>query len=179
MVVYESMFGNTREIAEAIADGLSPGVEVQTVAVDAAPPEIADDIDIVVVGGPTHAFGMSRPGTRAQAASKGAQMSTSVTVGIREWLDRLQCNAGHTRMAAFDTRVRRPRVPGSAARKIAKRLRRLGMPLAHPTTFWVTGTTGPLLDGETERARDWGRELAGACSTEPDRTTLGSKERGA
>ena len=160
LVVYESMFGNTREVAQAIADSLSSEFVVELLPVDEAPSRITDDIDLLVVGGPTHAFGMSRPGTRLQAASKAAKTSTSITLGIREWMDLLQSNRGDTLAAAFDTRVRRPRVPGSAARKVAKRLHRLGfMAATRPTTFWVTGTTGPLLEGERDRAHEWGRTL--------------------
>ena len=170
LVVYESMFGNTKEIAESIAEGMSTAFDVETLPVDEAPSQIADDIDVLVVGGPTHAFGMSRPGTRLRAASEAAPTATSITRGIREWLDLLRPNRGQTRVAAFDTRVRRPRVPGSAARKIGKRLQRLGFALAtRPTTFWVRGSSGPLFDHERIRAREWGRVLATLTATASER----------
>jgi hypothetical protein len=64
--------------------------------------------------------------------------------------------------ATFDTRVSHPRVPGSAAKKAAKRLRRVHLrQAADPETFWVHGLEGPLDDGELDRARDWGRSLVG------------------
>jgi hypothetical protein len=65
-------------------------------------------------------------------------------------------------VATFDTRVVSPRLPGSAAKKSMKRLVALGFrPVAKPETFGVHGYSGPVADGELERARRWGMELAG------------------
>ena len=62
-------------------------------------------------------------------------------------------------VAAFDTRVRTP-LPGSAAHKVAKALQRLTFPeVSDPETFWVKDSTGPLKDGELERAERWGSDL--------------------
>ena len=73
LVVHESMFGNTETVARAVADGLSTvaGIEVDRAAVHSASTDLAD-VDLVVVGGPTHAFSMSRESTRADAVTKGA-----------------------------------------------------------------------------------------------------------
>src|SRR4051794_17029848 len=60
LVVYESMYGNTKEIATAVADGVSRRMPVQLVEVGAAPTAIADDIALLVVGAPTHGHGMSK-----------------------------------------------------------------------------------------------------------------------
>jgi hypothetical protein len=168
LVVYESMFGNTRYVAEAVADGLGMVMEVEVMSVGQAVERpgggIPDQLGLLVVGGPTHAFGMSRPGTRADAVSKhGAPAVTSETAGIREWLERLDGGTlpSGLRVATFDTRVRHPRVPGSAARRAATALRRLGCrPALAPESFWVDGVAGPLLPGETDRARTWGAQLA-------------------
>lgn len=73
MVVYESMFGNTQLIADAIAEGLSSRAEVERTAVGDAATTIGDDVALLVVGGPTHAFGMSRSATRQSAAEQGAR----------------------------------------------------------------------------------------------------------
>ena len=70
LVVYESMYGNTKEIAAAVADGLSTRMPVQLTEVGAAPTVLADDIGLLVVGGPTHAHGMSKPESRASAAER-------------------------------------------------------------------------------------------------------------
>ncbi|HWL35542.1 MAG TPA: flavodoxin family protein [Frankiaceae bacterium] len=159
LVVYESMFGNTQAIARAIADGIASRLDVGLVEVGAAPAKVPDDVSLLVAGGPTHAFGLSRDSTRKSASEQAKGPLVSRGIGLREWLDAL--SAGHAAVAAFDTRVRHPRVPGSAAHKAEKRLRRLGFRVAEPAeTFWVDGTTGPLLDGEADRAREWGARLA-------------------
>ena len=66
LVVYESMFGNTEAIAHAIAEGLSLQLAVELVEVSAAPTTLRD-VDLLVAGGPTHAFGLSRRSTRESA----------------------------------------------------------------------------------------------------------------
>jgi hypothetical protein len=122
---------------------------------------IADDVDILVVGAPTHAFGMSRPTTRAEAARRAPARATSTAVGVRDWLDSLTCATHHPVVATFDTRIRRPHVPGSAARAVRQRLVSLGLtPTSPPMTFHVAATAGPLLAGELKRARRWGSHLA-------------------
>jgi hypothetical protein len=157
LVVFESMFGNTEAVARAVADGLSTQLEVDVVAVDEAPPDLPDDAVLLVVGGPTHAMGMSRPRTRQDAAR---QDGSPPVRGMREWLGDVARPLAGVLGAAFDTRVHAP-VPGSAARGESKRLRRLGVQLIAPaTTFWVGGTPGPVLGGELDRARRWGEQLA-------------------
>ncbi len=164
LVVYESMFGNTRQVAEAAAAALTAaGEDVTLTDVGNAPTDLSD-VDLLVVGGPTHAFGMTRASTRADAVKQGAPAAAAET-GIREWLDLLVAPERTVRCATFDTRVRPPRVPGSAARAADRRLRHLGLLVVAPAiSFWVGGTTGPLRDGELERVREW---AAGLVSTAP------------
>jgi len=158
-VVYESMFGNTREVAEAVASGLREGAEVEVREVSDASP-LPPGLDLVVVGGPTHAFGLSRASTREDAGTKAHRTVESASMGVREWLAGLD-GTSLPACATFDTRVNHPRVPGSAAKKAARRLRRMGATqAADPESFWVEGTEGPLVDGELDRARGWGRALA-------------------
>jgi hypothetical protein len=158
-VVYESMFGNTREVADAVADGLRESARVEVHEVASATP-LPADLDLLVVGGPTHAFGLSRESTRNDAATKARREVESASMGLREWLGALEGTGMHTAYATFDTRVNHPRVPGSAAKKAAKRLRRLGgTQSADPESFWVDGVEGPLVAGELDRARGWGRKL--------------------
>jgi flavodoxin len=86
LVVYESMFGNTRDIAVAIAAGIAAGMPVETIEVAAAPTSIPDDVDLLVVGGPTHAHGMTKPESRADSARRAGDRLVSRGDGIREWL---------------------------------------------------------------------------------------------
>jgi hypothetical protein len=160
LVVYESMFGNTQTIARAIAEGLATYTGVELVEVSKAATAIDADVELLVAGGPTHAFGMSRPRTRDEAAKQAKRPVGSVGIGMREWLAALRPGKG-VAAATFDTRINKPRwMTGSAARGFDKALRKLGFRLvAPPESFLVAGTPGPLVDGEAERARRWGAEL--------------------
>lgn len=165
LVVFESMFGNTKETAGAVADGLrAAGLDpsdVELAEVGTAPTEVAGRADLVVVGAPTHAFGLSRPRTRADAARQSDHLLVSIGSGLREWLDDVG-GSGEVWATSFDTRVDKPRLPGSAAKAAVRRLRRKGFRiLAPPESFRVDGTTGPLVAGELDRARGWGAELVG------------------
>ena len=158
LVVYESMFGNTRAVAEAVAAGLAAHLPVDVRGVSAAVPVVPIDVTLLVVGGPTHAFGMSRRSTRQSARDQGAR--SPVESGLREWLAALPPASSSVASASFATRVAKPRVPGSAARSARKALRQSGYrPVLAAEDFWVVGTPGPLRDGETDRAREWGAAL--------------------
>jgi hypothetical protein len=178
LVVYESMFGNTQAIARAVADGLAAthGVDdARLVEVGVAPAQVGDDVDLLVVGAPTHAFTLSRPSTRREAVTKTGEPLVSAGIGLREWLDGLDRDDRHLAAAAFDTRVDKPRLPGSAARAAARRLRRVGMALVvRPATFRVDGMTGPLLDGEVDRARRWAADV-GARAARSDTAARGMR----
>lgn len=160
LVVYESMFGNTEEVAVAVADGLRALAEVQLVEVDEAPVEPPPDIDLVVAGGPTHAFSMSRERTREDAARQGGR-TRAIGTGLRDWIAALPSGHHDQRLVTFDTRVGKVRhLPGSAARAAARAARRHGYDAGQPESFWVEDVSGPLLAGELDRARAWGLALA-------------------
>ena len=168
LVVYESMFGNTEEVARAVADGLraagaagAPGDEVQVVEVSDAPAEPGPEVGLIVAGGPTHAFSMSRQNTRADAINRGATEGERA-FGLRDWLEALPSGRHAEKVATFDTRIDTMRhLPGSAAKGAAKLARKHGYASAgRAESFYVDDVEGPLLDGELDRARAWGRQLA-------------------
>lgn len=166
LVVYESMFGNTEKIAKAVAGGLAEAGTTDVVEVGSAPTLLPEDVDLLVVGAPTHAFGLSRPSTRQSAADQSPGELVSTGIGVREWLGELRHTGSRAAVAAFDTRVKMAMVPGSAARRALGRLRGLGFTkLMRAESFYVTGTPGPLKDGEVDRAKAWGAKLAAALST--------------
>ena len=160
LIVCESMFGNTRAVADAVADSLAAQFDsVDVVDVDDAPNSLTG-VSLLVVGAPTHALGLSRPSTRQAAQKEGAPAPAER--GVREWLATLGRPAEPMRAAVFDTRVRKPFLPGSAARAMRRRLRRRGFRVLAPMSFAVSGTPGPLVDGELDRARRWAAALAQA-----------------
>ena len=93
-MVCESMFGSTKKVAEAIAEGLADCAEVSVVLVTSADAHILDGADLVVVDGPAHTHGMSRPGTRKMAGKLARKPGSEVELvpgavsgpGVREWL---------------------------------------------------------------------------------------------
>jgi Flavodoxin len=163
VVVYESMFGNTKAIAEAIAEGLGGAGQVVLGSVDDLAPDPVGDARLLVAGGPTHGHGMARPNAH-QAMARDASYARYGPVlageeSLRGWLERLP--AGRAAAAAFDTRLAKPRwLTGSAATKIAQRLRRKGYSIVGTESFFVQGGGGPLAEGERDRAIEWGRALA-------------------
>lgn len=161
VIITESLWGNTEQIAQQIADGLRAAraaLDVEVVPAAQDPLDLAE-VALLVVGGPTHAFTMSTPATRHGAIQQGA--TAIPDAGIREWIAAQPAAARPVLTATFDTRVVAPRLPGSAAKKALKRLVRLGFqPAAEAETFGVHGYGGPVADGELARARAWGTQLA-------------------
>jgi hypothetical protein len=162
LVVYESMYGNTRQVAEAIAEGLG----TQAVPVSEATAGRLAGVDLVVIGGPTHAWGMTRAKTRQAAADGAAKPGSGLTLephatdsGVREWLAE---HAGKVPAAAvFDTRIGMPAMlTGRASRRIARALRRAGVTLVRPPQSVLVSKQNRLLPGELDRAGTWGSELA-------------------
>ena len=166
LVVYESMFGNTRHVAEAVARGLGPADAVRTVPVTQAHEENLSDYDLVVVGGPTHAHGMSRESTRHGAVEQAEKPDSGLTLepdaeseGVREWLDSLPAGGG--KAASFDTRIDMAAVlTGRAGKGIAKKLRKHGFELVADPESFLVDKQSKLEPGEEDRAEQWGRSLA-------------------
>jgi len=169
LIVYESMYGNTHLVANAVAEGLreSPQFDqVTVVPVDEATLELVKDSDLLVVGGPTHAHGMSHTGTRKAAVDAAHKPDSALQLdpdaegpGLREWLTALGRVTG--RAAAFDTRFKAPPVlTGRAGVGIAKRLRHHGFTMVTPPeSFFVDKATH--LDADAlSSARQWGATLA-------------------
>ncbi|MET9881845.1 flavodoxin domain-containing protein [Streptomyces sp. NPDC006430] len=175
VIVYESLFGNTRQVAEAVGAGVReahPEAEVDCVRVDEAGPERIGTADLLIVGGPTHMRGMTsglsrKLGLRSEkeqadqepeqprhTAEEGAEGP-----GLRDWFHELGTTHEAIPAAAFDTRGDF-RFAGGAAPAIARRLRSHGYRLAaDPEGFITDDAEGPLREGELDRARAWGATL--------------------
>jgi flavodoxin I len=141
MVIYDSVYGNTEQIARAIAEGVS--VDTRAIRPSEVSPDDLKSIDLLIVGAPTQG---GRP-----------------TTPIREFLKKIPASAvkGND-VAAFDTRISTKWVGifGYAAGRIAKSLKKMGGNLlVKPEAFFVTGTQGPLKEGEIERAGAWAKQL--------------------
>lgn len=159
LVVFESLWGNTELVARAIASGLAPLGDVLVLDVTEAP-AFPEGIDLIVAGGPTHAFSLTRPSTRESAANQGASHG-STAFGLREWLQALPEGHHSERIATFDTCIGKTRLlPGSAAKGAVRIARKHGFEtVEHSESFFVEAIPGPLIEGEIERARAWGASL--------------------
>ncbi len=169
VVVYESTFGATRVIAEAVASGFAECDERTVVSASEIGGSVLYDADLVVVGGPTHVRSMSRPGTRKGAPSYAKKHDGDLVLepgaddatGVREWIGHL---GRHTIFAAaFDTRVNGPAIiTGRASKAINRGLARHGMSIVASPESFLVDKNGSLLPGEVTRAVAWGATLAGA-----------------
>lgn len=170
VVVYESMYGNTRAVADAIGRGLGQAGEVVVVPVGRAGGEVIDGADLVVVGGPTHAHGMTRVSTRKAAVQGAGKPGSTLPVdpdaegpGLREWFSAL--GTFHAHAAAFDTRIAGPAAfTGRASKGISRSLRHHGFgEVVEPESFLVDKESH-LKAGEEARAQEWGRRLSQALT---------------
>ena len=165
LVIYESIYGNTHAVADAVAEGLGPEADVEVRPVHHAG-SVPADLDVLVVGGPTHMHGLTTGMSRGMAVNAAkedaARLEPGATEapGLRQWLRDLEVPRD-TCAASFDTRGdARAALTGSAARGIARRLRRRGCDVIASQSFLVADSEGPLEDGELDRARAWGATLA-------------------
>jgi hypothetical protein len=160
VVVYESLWGNTAEIARAIAEGIGP--DARAVPTSKAAPELPAGVDLLVTGAPLLGFSLATEDMRASIASNPGNAPSRPDLtqpSMRAWLERLQ--PGSCGCATFETRIWWS--PGSAAKTMMTALEAKGLQrAAEPNKFIVTGKYGPLKAGEVDRARAWGARLAGA-----------------
>ena len=173
VVVYESHWGNTAAIATAIADGF--GSDAQALATDEAEPGTVANADLIIAGAPVMAF--SLPSDRMLATLAGDKKAPSPPdlshASMRTWLDRLP--AGRGRFVQFETGLRWS--PGGATGAIGQKLEESGYTrLGKSRRFVVKGSYGPLREGELDRARQWGAELAAAMTAWP--TARSTRHRG-
>lgn len=148
LVVYDSQFGNTRKLAESMARAAQTHGRARLLGLDMVVPSDLGAVDLLLIGGPTQRHGLS--------------------ARMRQFTDGLNASARSGMVAAsFDTRYRMSTaISGSAARAIAKRLKRSGIHVfADPESFFVTREKPPTLEaGEIERAATWASRLANSCS---------------
>ena len=157
-VVYESHWGNTRTIAEAVAEGIGP--QARAVPTDGVTAGELAEADLIVAGAPVIGFSLGSDQARENMlhSKLGAPEPPDLQhPSMRAWLDDLP--HASARAAAFETRIWWS--PRGATGDIEKRLRAAGFRVvAKAARFVVQGKYGPLRAGEVERARAWGRELA-------------------
>lgn len=161
IVVYESYWGNTASVARAIAEGIGEGAKA--VSTSEAVGEAVAGVDLLVAGSPIVAFQLPTDKTRADMAARPDKKAPSPPdlshPAMRTWLDGIPPGDGRVKAAAFETGFKLS--PGSSAGTILKILEKRGyVPVAKKQRFLVQTSYGPMKEGELDRARAWGAELA-------------------
>ena len=153
LVVYDSVFGNTKLVAQAMADAISEEMSVELLPVQDVKNSDLQGLNLLIVGSPTRQF-RATPATIAWIKS----LAPSALNGV---------NA-----AAFDTRIPEEQLKSNKALNffswmiaygadpISKNLLKKGAHIiAAPQGFYVKDTEGPLVDGELKRAGQWAYSL--------------------
>jgi flavorubredoxin len=158
IVVYESVWGNTAAVARAIAEGLGG----QAFATDEVPADQLESAELIVAGAPVFGFSLPTEAMRSKITPEAGEAAPNLAhPSLRSWLDALPRGKGKS--AAFETRIWWS--PRGATSTIAKKLKDRGYPpVAKGAKFVVKDKTGPLREGELERARAWGAELKAALA---------------
>jgi len=150
LIIYDSIFGNTEKIAQAISNYIGSKENVETLRVSDVKPEKLIGLELLIVGSPTRAF---KP-----------------TKAIMNFLNKIPLNGlKGVKVAAFDTRISTAdmnsrflnllvKLFGYAAKPIADKLeKKEGSLIIPPEGFFVKDSEGPLKDGELERTADWAK----------------------
>lgn len=143
LVVYYSKFGNTKRVADAIAQTLSSFDSIREVSADQLSVSDLNNVDLLVVGTPTHMANVPQALRLVLEA-----LPKRILKGIR--------------VAAFDTSLNMNWFVKlfTAAKPLNRKLRQLGgKPIVPPTSFFVADQQGPLCEGEIERAKTWAEAI--------------------
>ena len=152
LVIYDSVFGNTKEIAMAIGNALNHFGETEILNIEEINNSTLTDIDVLLVGSPTRQF--------------------NATKKIMDFINSLPSKSlKGIHVSAFDTRISvddinskflnfMVKIFGYAAEPIAKKLvKKGGKLIVPPAGFFVNGNEGPLKDGEIKRAVEWAKKV--------------------
>lgn len=153
LIVYDSVYGNTEKIAQAVGRALGNGEDVKILHVGEVKPEHLAGLDVLLVGSPTQKF--------------------SALPAIKKFLAGIPENGlKGVRVAAFDTRISMKdtksrflhlmvKLFGYAAEPMSRRLvKKGGEEAVPPEGFFVDGTKGPVKSGELDRAAAWAGRIA-------------------
>ena len=155
VVVYDSVWGNTEKIAQAIGNALGAAGDVEMVRAGDATQGQLTGAELLVVGSPTQKFTMLGSLSKLLKRIPDGGLTGVKVTGF------------DTRFSPSDTNSRILKflagLFGYAAEPIADRLvKKGGQLVVPPEGFMVKGTEGPLKDGELERAADWAKEIIAA-----------------
>lgn len=148
LIVYDSYFGNTQEIAETIYNEIKNGNTIKLIKASEVEKSDHLDKDLIIIGSPTRAFSPTK-------------QITNFTKSIPKSIN--------AKFAVFDTRMQVDEIGngflsflsgtlGYANDTLEKILKRKGIK-SNTCNFYVSQSEGPLLNKETEKAKDFAKSL--------------------
>lgn len=143
LVVYYSKFGNTKQVAEAIAEAWQSAGSIRVMSADQLSAPDMDNVDLLVAGTPTHVANLPKELRPILEA-----LPKRVLKGMR--------------VAAFDTSYKMNWFVSlfTAAKPLGRKLRQLGgKQIVPPESFFVVEKQGPLYEGEIERSKTWAETI--------------------
>lgn len=146
LIVYDSLYGNTERIANAIGEKLSSYHDTKTIKVIKANPNDIDGIDILIIGSPTHGGRFTDPIKTFIGLLPEKELQAIKTLTF-------DTSFPTTNMGFFINHI--VKIFGNAAPRLSKELKKKGANVIDSKTFYVLGKEGPLQEGETERAKEW------------------------
>jgi flavodoxin I len=152
LIIYDSYFGNTEKVANAVGAALAASGDVRVVRISDFIPAHLQGIQLLIVGSPTRAF---RPSDAVKSFLKGLSARSLQGIDIAAFDTRVDITKVNSAILTFFVNIF-----GYAAQPIARRLQKKGGKLvAEPEGFYVKDKEGPLEDGELERASEWAASL--------------------
>ena len=157
MIVYDSVYGNTEQIAQAIGGALGNPEDVAIIKASAFNPDQLVGLNLLIIGSPTQRFNSTLPVINLL---KGISRNALKGVKVTAFDTRLtKSNIEETPALAFFVRLWGQ--AAYAAKPLADKLRKKGgVLIAPPEGFYVEGMKGPLVQGELERAANWAKQIA-------------------
>lgn len=150
VVLADSMFGNTEKVARSIMQGLDR-YEAEYIRVKEANLEQFANIDLLVVGSPTHGGRASEP-TQELLNTLPNEVLKQLKVACFDTSIPIEGQKGFVKWLI--------RTIGYAAPKLARWFKAKGSQVLASETFFVLGKEGPIKEGELDRATAWGKEIA-------------------
>ena len=156
LILYDSMYGNTENIAQAIGGTFGPQDDIAMLRVGDVKPDHFTGLNLLIVGSPTQRF---RPTIAISNLLKGIPQNSLKGVKVAAFDTRLTWSEiSKTPVLAFFVKLSGDNA--YAARSMTNSLKNKGGELiVPPEGFFVEGMKGPLIQGELERAVVWAKRI--------------------
>ncbi len=150
LIVYDTKFGNTEKVAQAVKLGLENNNDITMLKATEALTIDATDYELIILGSPTNG---GRPSPATQA------FINSIPAGSLKGRKAAVFDTGSTSEGEGFITKTAIKIFGYAAPRMAIMLEEKGAKVVSNITFFVKGMEGPVIDGELERTKKWAKTL--------------------